>query len=586
MDAGRIADFIAAALAGNTEFNGAGDDAILEERAAGGDFLILTRTTGQLATYAKALEERGLPFDIVGGERLGQADEVRAVTDVLEAVYTPENPIPLLGYLRGPFVGLGDDELYSFRRAGGRFEYAGALPAGLSDELAGRLEDAFGRLARIARWMSTRAPAPAFELMLEDLGLAAFAATRKMGSTRAGNLLRLQALVRLWEDQGMHWGRILEEMRELIADPDYRVEEMTLEAGQEDVVRLMNLHQVKGLEGRVVFLADPGDTSAENRLSRQGPEFHAARRGVEPFLSLPVRRPRGPHHSEIIAEPQGWPEDAERETQFLRAEALRLLYVAATRARNLLVVSCYEGKPDRGPWAALGRHLQAVPELAVPDVAEEEREPDPQPIRPLDWEEGRRERCEHWQRVRRPTYARSSVTDEDRDDRIELATGDGWGTEYGSVVHRLFRVAVDGGLPRDETAYIRFLIGSARLDEALAGPAHEALQDFRSSEIWDEVQRAAAVFSEVPFAVSGEEDGGPRVVRGVVDLAYRVPGGWKIVDYKTNRAATDEELATLVDRYASQIRAYARHWQDLTGDPVLEKGLWFTTAGRWRGLAN
>jgi len=576
LDAGRIADFIAAAVAGGTEFNGSGEEAILKKRASPGDFMILTRTTGYLATYARALEERGLPFDIVGGARLGEATELQALMDMLEAVYMPDNPIPLLGYLRGPFVGLGDDELYAFHQAGGQFNFKTSLPDNLSEELHPRLEEAFGRLERIAESMQTRAPVTAFERLLEDLGLVAFSVAKEMGSSRAGNLLRLLALVREWENQGMHWGQILAEIRALIDDPDYKVEEMTLEAGQEDVVRLMNLHQAKGLEGKVVFLADPYDTSME----RHGVEFHVSRTGKIPFLSLPVRRPRGPYHSEIIAEPEGWAEDVEVEEQFLEAESLRLLYVAATRARNLLVVSCYEGNRDKGPWSPLYDYLEDVPELPVYTAPEP---PEPE-VLPLDWDRQREERAEGWQHIQQPTYALHSATGEIGGDERQQATGDDRGKEYGSVIHTLFKAAVDGSLPEDETAYIRQLIQGTHLGSAMVRHARAALKAFRASDIWEEIQQTKEVYTEAVFGVSTKREEIPEINRGIIDLVYRVPGGWKVVDYKTDRVTGDEEIQALVDQYAPQLDDYARQWEALTSDQVMEKGLWLTGVRRWQGM--
>ena len=572
-DAERIADFIAAAVAGQTEFNGNGEDAVLEEHASPGDFMILTRTTGYLALYARALEERGLPFDIAGGGRLGEATELKALMDMLEAIHMPDNPLPFLGYLRGPFVGLGDDELYAYRRVGGDFNYRYSLPEDLSVELQQRLEEARERLERIARWLQENPPATAFEWMLEDLGLVPFSATREMGSSRAGNLLRLLALVREWEGQGMHWGQILAEMRELVDDPDYKVEEMTLESGREDVVRLMNLHQAKGLENKIVFLADPYDIS----IDRHSVEFHVSRTGDPPFLSMPVRRPKGPHHAEIIAEPREWADDVDEEERFLEAENLRLLYVAATRARDLLIVSCYEGNPEKGPWAPLYPFLNEVPELPV-CVAPPLPEPE---ILPLDWDHQRCARAESWQRLKRSTYIRHSVTDDEPDDEVLRSSEGGLGKEYGSVVHRLLEAAVQERLPGDEKAYIRYLLGEAALDPALAETAKAALDGFRRSAIWKEIEQAKDAFSEVPFAVPEEEEGIPGVLRGIIDLVYRTPGGWKIVDYKTDSVSGDADMKAFIERCGRQVNAYAKAWEIITGETVFEKGIWVTDQDRF-----
>ena len=96
---------------------------------------------------------------------MGDLAEVRAFVEMIEAVYQPDNPLPLLGYLRGPLVGLGDDELYCLKEKGGIFEYrhSEAIPHGLPDEIRERLQEAYGRLDQIERRVQRLSPAVAFE---------------------------------------------------------------------------------------------------------------------------------------------------------------------------------------------------------------------------------------------------------------------------------------------------------------------------------------------------------------------------------------------------------------------------------------
>jgi ATP-dependent exoDNAse (exonuclease V) beta subunit len=70
--------------------------------------------------------------------------------------------------------------------------------------------------------------------------------------------------------------------------------------------------------------------------------------------------------------------------------------------------------------------------------------------------------------------------------------------------------------------------------------------------------------AEVPFAVRLEGDGTPRILHGVIALAFRGPDGWELVDYKTDQA----DVATLAARYGDQVRLYAAQWTALTGGPV------------------
>jgi ATP-dependent helicase/nuclease subunit A len=76
----------------------------------------------------------------------------------------------------------------------------------------------------------------------------------------------------------------------------------------------------------------------------------------------------------------------------------------------------------------------------------------------------------------------------------------------------------------------------------------------------------------------------PVLVRGVVDLAFRAAAGWVVVDWKTDAVRTPAELAERVRRYAPQLRLYADVWARITGEPVVERGLFFTAGNRYEPL--
>jgi ATP-dependent helicase/nuclease subunit A len=153
----------------------------------------------------------------------------------------------------------------------------------------------------------------------------------------------------------------------------------------------------------------------------------------------------------------------------------------------------------------------------------------------------------------------------------------GRGLGYGSLVHRLFEMAIKGFLPEDEVKYIQQQLTSMGRDEDSPTEAKKALDEFRVSEIWGEVEASDEVYTEVPFAVPVEVENG-EVLRGIIDLVYRTPEGWKIVDYKTNVTSSESEIRKLIDHYASQVNTYAEQWQTITGEEVVEKGLWFTAS--------
>ena len=487
--------------------------------------------------------------------------------------------------MRGDLVGLGDDILYAFKQAGGVFNWTRDLPEEMDQELRRTFEQAYDHLKKASEWLQSLSPDTAIARCVQKLGLLPFVRTLPMGETHAGNLIRILSLIREWTAQGLHWGQVVTELRALIDDRDYKIEQMTIPSAQEDVVRLMNLHQAKGLQGKIVFLADPYDTS----YTRYGPEFHVSRTSDEPFLALPITKPRGPYQREVVAEPVGW-EDAEaEETRFLQGEELRLLYVAATRAENLLVVSTYEEKPDHGPWSPLYPHLKNVPELAHGDLSPHPTSEAPQTKTPS-VELEREQRDQFWQAVKKESFEVAQVTD----DRSHITYADegrsaapaGKGAAYGTVIHQIFDDAINMRLPDDPTPYVIHLLQGAGTDAGFLPHALDALQHFRNSEIWKEIQTSETVYTEVPFAISQAENNpsSNKIIRGVIDLVYRLPEGWKIVDYKTNAVKTDEDVQALCEQTADQVNTYARHWAKFTGETVVAKGLWLTARREFRTI--
>ena len=582
-EARRIAIFIAAALRGRTELNG--EQAVLGRRAEPGDFMILTRSRRHLGEYARALEAQQVPYDITGAGSLRDSLELRALVDALDTLLQADDPVPLVAYLRGPLVGLGDDELYALRVAHWRFRWPEPPPGdGLEADLAERLRRALASLQRLWDDVRERPFAAALERFVEVTGLAAHAGIGDAGSSRAGNLLRVLAMVRDAQSRrGLGWGQITDELRDLLDDDRQRVEEMTLETGRSDVVRVMNLHQAKGLEAKVVFLADAFDTSAQQHRV----DMHVSRVAATPYLSMAVTR-RTRFQTIVLAEPEGWQEDAAEEARFLAAESLRLVYVAATRARDVLVLGM-TGQ-SRGAWAILEPAAAGAPELPIPSPAEG-RPVSGAGARTVDMAALQAQTRARWVRARTPSYVLESVSQEEESPPLEQGQEESHprGRRYGTVVHRLLESAVRGRL-RDldeagEAAYVRCLLAEEGIGSTEAeAAALRALNAFRASTIWQELGRAVGgVHVEVPLALQE----GDTVRRGVIDLVYRVGEdpvgvGWKIVDYKTHAAVTP----ALTERFSRQVTRYAEHWEAVSGEPVVERGLWLAASdGKDRYIA-
>lgn len=538
------------------------DEQVTGERAvrSPGDFMILTRERRYLQVYAATLEARDIPYDIVGGDSLGSSEELGALVEMLEAIRRPSDGVSLLGYLRGPLNGLGDDELYAFTRAGGRFRFSAGVPESLDGDLADRLRLAFDRLLEAQKDLLAMPMAAAIERIIDRLGLASYAAGLEQGSTRAGNLYRVLSLVRKWEEEGRNWSEVVAELRGVLADSKHTYEQMTLDVGRADVVRIMNLHQAKGLQAPVVILAD------SYQMKGRPPKQHVSRIEGDEYLSRPIMAKRNSYSTEAMAEPVGWADDLEVEQRYSDAEELRNVYVAATRARDQLVVCRYPEKKDRGPWSCLYRALDHVPELTLgpeqePIVTEEALVPVAELCDQL---------AEFWETAARPSWTERSVTGEDLTESIEI--GRGRGAEFGSLMHEILEAVLEERV-QDIESYARAQADLLDMAER-SGELLAEVRAFQQSHVWSEVQASEAAYAEVPFA--GVETGGHNILRGKIDLIYRSDDGWKIVDFKTHEAASETDIAVLKEKYRAQLEAYAEAWTSITGEPVAEAGLWLT----------
>jgi ATP-dependent helicase/nuclease subunit A len=142
------------------------------------------------------------------------------------------------------------------------------------------------------------------------------------------------------------------------------VESLSLEPGRTEVVRLMNLHKAKSLEAPVVFLAEP----AGGVTPRADVQIERTDLGARGWLKI-VRKSEGSFAANLLGEHKDWEIHEAAELPYVQAEEDRLLYVAATRAREELVVSRSTENPRTPAWGVLNKFLTGVPELTIPESA-------------------------------------------------------------------------------------------------------------------------------------------------------------------------------------------------------------------------
>ncbi len=623
LDSRRLADFLAWALDGHLAL----DDGRGGSRPAEpGDVLVLFRYKDRMNMYARRLEERGVPFEIAGSDAFADNAEIGEVLNLLRALDDPDDPVATVAVLRGLFLGLSDQELVDHRAAGGRFCY---VDPACEERGAERVRRAFGTLRGWRELAAKLPPSAALEAVLQRSGLLNHLVTAEMGGSRAGNVLKLVEVLRGRESEDIaSFAAAVEFMEEWVgARP---VEEMSLAPGRRDAVRLMNLHKAKGLEARVVWLANPAGVGDFE------PDRHVRRTAGRPKGHFRFTKPFG-FRTTTVSQAAGWDGSAAEERRYEEAEVDRLMYVAATRARDLLVVSVYEGDlGERKAWGPLEKGLEGVPELPErPAAGKPKTRPSAGRAKRASIvgpEEPTKARIALQRRMAQASMAgalHETVTSVARRDREPPDWAKGGLGRWGAEVHIMLK-ALGEPWPAGGEAHS----GDAVSEEALVRMARDVLvaaerspTDARElalhvgaivrSEFWRRAMRAGKRLFEVPFTVrvdpgspgyeelvprlgsvpsAGEKvvvpvPGAPVFLSGAVDLAFLEEDGWVIADYKTDRfpdvlaGASDADrakaLGRLVELYAPQVRLYTRYWAGLSGEKIKESGLYFTALGKW-----
>lgn len=310
------------------------DELVASGEALPGEIAVLFAAGTDAERYEEALRRRGLPtYRATGRGYFGQ-QQVADLLAYLRLLHNRYDDVALVTVLASPFVGVSNDALVLLRRAAPRRPLftpleRSSLPEGVSETDARLLRAFLQRYERLAR-LATRVGLERLceQILAEhDYDLAVLA--RWDGSRRYANLRKLARLAREYEAiRGADLPGFLRFVREQDALGAKELEAVAEEEGA-DAVRLLTIHAAKGLEFKVVIVADAGrDTGGP----RGGDEIVALSDGRFGFRVVhPTRGERRPVF--------GYDDVREAARARERAERLRLYYVAMTRAIDRLIVS-------------------------------------------------------------------------------------------------------------------------------------------------------------------------------------------------------------------------------------------------------
>ncbi len=299
------------------------------------DMVVLLRSTQSTAeVYANVLRRCGIPVYAELRSGYFASQEIKNMLAVLAVLENMQQDIPLAAVLRSPLLGeaLSDADLADIRAARQDLEFHQAVRwyarSGPEEPLRRRVA---GRVDMLERWRRDARLKPLAEVIAtvyEQTGALEYVTLLNDGLQCRANLVSLLQRARQFGQfsrQGLR--RFVTFVQEMIRSGKEATSPTAVGEGQ-DVVRVMSIHAAKGLEFPVVFLADLArrfndmDFNGSVVLDREG------------TLGIEARDPQRMLRSDTLVKLLA----ARKVRQQSRAEELRVLYVAMTRAKDKLVL--------------------------------------------------------------------------------------------------------------------------------------------------------------------------------------------------------------------------------------------------------
>lgn len=589
-DPKRIADIISA-LVNNDIFmlRGEHDEHLRPIRYS--DIMVITYGKNKLGPIMNELAAQGIPTRVEGSVPFSENDALREISRIYSAVADPDDKVALYGALTGKVIAVSYDEILQYKADGGTVSVRASQADIQNEKLdCSRVHQKLTILRKVHRLAGKLSPAALFSKIMDE-----FQIYRKVSSDHLEVVCYALELLRNAERAGLvvtlKDGSTF--IKGLIAGESGEERCLSLEA-EKDCVHMANLHKVKGLEAPIVILASSSTKSfpADKRL------LHGDS-GSEGYLfSLKSERSEK-RTSTIYFETKEFPEEKAAENEALEAEGQRLVYVAATRARNALIL-CNRTRVLKGKesvdskWSPLtesghpdllwyveqhsgeenARNDETIAEVAASTLYMQAEEGSALNNRKAETASFHTETPSNLHLVSKIDDSGSeTVSAHDLKDE-EFSGKKRFPALLGTMTHKLMEMLVSARNRIDAESAVTEIIREYRTAETepfeaeLRKALNKAAEQIRNGgyaqtnglpqDILGTLLAADEVYCELPFCYKDTENN--TVWNGIMDVVYAENGRWHIVDYKTNADGSD-----LDTKYQGQLNAYVTAFKEITG---------------------
>ena len=563
------------------------------------DIMVITYGKKKLGPIMSQLDEKGIPTRVEGDVPFAANEALYEIFKIYSALADADDAISLYGALTGRLIGLTKEEIITYRTNGGKISLKSDFETeNCTDKtavfVASKIEE-MKTLYHIAQRLS---PAALFSKIMDDYKVYEIAEAENLevvyytlellrNAERSGIVVSLK--------DGAAY------ITELIGGVSGEERCLSLNDDR-DAVHMANLHKVKGLEAPVIILsaATMFNNSNDKRI------VHGDN-GSEGYLfGLPKPDENGVAKGNYF-ETKEFPDELSAEKSSGIAENQRLIYVAATRARNVLIIcnsiaKVFKNEAPKTIWEPIKGGVQDFFEVTGDCTSKVHLKKENVDAKALYDEAGATcvlndrsmEKSTYFVEIPSRLHLSSKLSEEQEvsiaetteveivDNVADKKVSDNivahkFPALLGTMTHKLMEMLVSTKNKVNVENAVNEIIREYRTPtfEPYEKDLVKALTDVAESmrnggyaqtnglpqDILKTLIEADEVYCEVPFCYSEDGQDGKIVWNGIMDVVYCAQGKWHIVDYKTNVDGND-----LDRKYQNQLAAYVKAFKATTGE--------------------